>query len=87
LCNAAYDLAPCVVYVGHNPVNMVTLQSFTPHRINFAARSRGCYTCTHFHGIFYAEHLLCERNSGRQVIGTPSAGCAFSMRATGADDT
>jgi len=50
------------------------------------ARARGCYTCAYWHGTFYAEHLLCERNGGRQVIGQPLMGCAFWERAAGADD-
>lgn len=59
---------------------------FRPYATESPARARGCYTCTYFHGIFYAEHLLCERNGGRQVIGTPRMGCAFWEREPGADD-
>jgi len=33
------------------------LAYFTPHRVESLARSRGCLTCTHFLGRFYAEHL------------------------------
>ena len=62
------------------------LAYFTPHRAESSARTRGCYTCAHFLGRYYAEHLLCERNGGRQVIGTPRAGCAFWEREPGADD-
>ena len=62
------------------------LAYFAPHRAESPARARGCYTCTHFLGRFYAEHLLCERNGGRQVIGTPRMGCAFWEREAGSDD-
>jgi hypothetical protein len=59
---------------------------FTRHRIESPARARGCLTCTHFHGQFYAAHLLCERDGGRRVIGVPAMGCAFWERKPGADD-
>jgi hypothetical protein len=59
--------------------------SFTPFRVTDPARARGCWTCTNFHGNFYADHLLCE-DRGRQVIGVPAMGCAFWMREIGADD-
>jgi hypothetical protein len=41
---------------------------------------------THFQGRFYAGHLLCERGSGRHVVGVPAIGCAFWERDPGADD-
>jgi hypothetical protein len=59
---------------------------FTAFRTATPARSRGCWTCTNFHGSFYADHLLCERDHARQVIGSPRDGCAFWMREIGADD-
>ena len=59
---------------------------FTPYRPSSSARARGCLTCAHFLGRFYAEHLLCERNDGRQVIGRPAMGCAFWEREPGSDD-
>ena len=59
---------------------------FSPHRNTSLARERGCFTCTNFHGTYYAEHLLCEHLGGRQVIGTPKMGCAFWEREPGSDD-
>ena len=43
------------------------LNTFKPYRTDDPARSRGCFTCTHFHGNFYADHLLCQRDHARQV--------------------
>jgi len=43
---------------------------------------RSRYTCAHFHGAFYAVHLLGEYDGGRQVIGTLSGG-GRSLRLTG----
>ncbi len=63
-----------------------TIGQFRPYATGSPARARGCYTCTHFHGIFYAEHLLCERNGGTLVIGAPRMGCAFWERERGADE-
>ena len=60
--------------------------TFTPFQIATAARARGCLVCTHFHGRFYADHLLCERDNGRQVIGVPAMDCAFWQREPGAND-
>lgn len=37
-------------------------------------------------GRFHVEHLLCERDRRRQVIGTRSMGRAFWEREPGADD-
>lgn len=59
---------------------------FTPHRADNPARARGCFTCTHFHGQFYGEHVLCERNGARKVMGAPAMGCAFWEREPGSDD-
>ena len=71
---------------GRHPDRMQTTSYFAPHALAHGARARGCFTCTHFLARFYAEHLLCERNRGRQVIGQPLAGCAFWMREPGSDD-
>jgi hypothetical protein len=60
--------------------------TFTPLQITTPARARGCLTCTNFHGNFYAGHILCERDHGRQVIGVPAKGCAFWEREPGADE-
>jgi hypothetical protein len=59
---------------------------FTPFQIATSARARGCLTCTHFHGQFYCEHVLCERDGGRSVVGVPAMGCAFWEREAGTDD-
>jgi hypothetical protein len=63
------------------------LAYFTPYRATDPARARGCLTCTHFLGRFYAEHLLCERDGGRYVVGVAAQGCAFWQREAGADDS
>jgi hypothetical protein len=60
--------------------------TFSPFRVESPARSRGCLTCAHFHGQFYAEHLLCERDGERHVVGVPAQGCAYREREPGADD-
>ena len=65
---------------------VVAVYYFTPHRVESPARSRGCLTCTHFHGRFYASHLLCECDGGRYVVGVPTMGCAFWEREPGGDD-
>ncbi len=59
---------------------------FTPFRVESPARASGCYTCTHFHGQFYWEHVLCERRGGRHVVGSPQDGCAYWEREPGVDD-
>jgi hypothetical protein len=59
---------------------------FSPHRLDGGARARGCWTCSGFQGELLAAHVVCQRDGGRQVIGVPMLGCAFWMRATGADD-
>jgi hypothetical protein len=62
------------------------LAYFTAFRPTDPARARGCWTCAGFLGQFYGGHLVCERDGGRSVIGVPAQGCAFWMRAIGADD-
>jgi hypothetical protein len=62
------------------------LNTFTPFRVTDPARSRGCWTCTHFHGNFYGGHVVCERTTAVHVIGVPAMGCAFWKREPGADD-
>jgi len=59
---------------------------FSPYRPTDPARARGCLTCSHFHGRFYGGHLLCERDSGRYVVGVPAMGCVFWQREPGSDD-
>jgi len=65
---------------------MDTFAYFTPFQITARARTRGCLTCTNFHGRFYSEDLLCERDGGRYVVRVPAMGCAFWEREPGADD-
>ncbi len=62
------------------------LDSFKPYRFDTSARARGYLTCTHFHGQFFCEHLLCERDGGRHVVGVPAMGCALWEREPGSDD-
>ena len=69
-----------------HPDCMQTSGQFRPYATESRVRERGCYTCANFFGRFYAERLLCERDRGRQVIGTPRMGCAFWEREPGADD-
>jgi len=59
---------------------------FSPHRLVDGARSRGCLTCRNFQGEFFAQHLLCQRDGGRHVVGVPQMGCAFWEREPGSDD-
>jgi len=61
-------------------------RTFTPHRADSPARAPACLACTHFHGRFYAEHLGCQRDGGRYVVGVPAMGCACWQREPGADD-
>jgi len=68
------------------PDRVQTTDRFTQYLAESPARARGCHTCANFLGRFYAKHLLCERNGGRQVIGTPRLGCAFWQREPGSDD-
>jgi hypothetical protein len=62
------------------------LAYFTPFQLITPARAKGCLTCTHFHGQFFCQHVLCERECARKVVGVPSQGCAFWEREPGADD-
>jgi hypothetical protein len=52
----------------------------SPYRSEDQARARGCLACSHFLGRFYAEHLRCERDGARKVMGVPAIGCAFWQR-------
>ena len=63
-----------------------TTAYFSPFRPADPARARGCLTCQHFQGQFYAEHLLCQRDGGRYVVGVPAMGCAFWEREPRSDD-
>jgi hypothetical protein len=58
---------------------------FSPHALAVGARERGCLTCDHFQGEFYADHVVCEQQAKPRVIGPPDLGCAFWMRAIGSD--
>lgn len=62
------------------------LSYLSPCRAESPLRSRGCLTRRHFLGQFYAEHLLCQRDRGRYVVGVPAMGCGFWEREPGADD-
>jgi hypothetical protein len=52
-----------------------------------AAAVGGCATCERFLGEWLAHgaHALCRRGPQRQVQAQPSRGCAFHLRAPGAD--
>lgn len=63
------------------------LNYFTPHALAIGARARGCFACDHFKGEINADHLVCNQREKQQVIGRPNLGCAFWMRAVGADDS
>jgi len=67
-------------------VSAILSNTFSPYALLPPTRARGCYSCTHFHGNFLAQHLVCEHRCGTQVIGTPKNGCAFWEREPGADD-
>jgi hypothetical protein len=66
---------------------MMIPNTFHPYRLTDPPRSRGCFTCTNFHGNFHSGHVLCERDRTRKVIGVPSMGCAFWEREPGSDDS
>jgi hypothetical protein len=59
---------------------------FTLFRPPDPARARRRWTCANFQGRFYADHLPCERDGHRHVVGVPRDGCAFWQRELGADD-
>jgi hypothetical protein len=61
-------------------------QHFRPIPLYEGARARGCYTCAHFHGRFFCEHVVCEQRARVQLIAQPKLGCAYWMREPGADD-
>lgn len=65
---------------------MPSVEFFSPFACATGARARGCFTCTHFHGRFLSDHLVCEHRGAVQVIGTPAMGCAYWEREPGADD-
>jgi hypothetical protein len=41
------------------------LDTFTPFQITTPAWARDCFTRAHFHGRFYAGHLVCECGHAR----------------------
>jgi len=59
---------------------------FTPHAAPTEGRARGCYACTHFHGLLHGGHVVCEHRGGVRVIGVAKMGCAYWQREPGADD-
>jgi hypothetical protein len=62
------------------------LNYFNPHALAVAARASGCLTCEYFRGQWSGGHVVCEQQERPRVIGAPHLGCAFWMRAIGADD-
>lgn len=65
---------------------MHLIASFQPYRGYTGARARGCFTCQHFRGQYFCDHLVCEHRGGTHVIGRPLMGCAYWEREPGADD-
>jgi hypothetical protein len=59
---------------------------FSPHALAIGARARGCLTCEFNQGERYAEHVVCRQQAKPRVIGCPTMGCAFWLRAVGSDD-
>ena len=62
------------------------LNYFNPHALAVGARERGCLTCDFFRGQCSGGHIVCERFEKDRVIGDAGIGCAYWMRAIGADD-
>jgi|GEM_PF-5513224 len=50
---------------------------FSPYRPMAPAKARGCFTCSGFQGVDYAERLLCQRDGGRQVIEPAMPACPY----------
>lgn len=67
-------------------ISMPTPVYFSPHALMTGARERGCFTCEHFQGEFYSDHVVCQQQARPRVIGDARIGCAFWMRAVGSDD-
>jgi len=42
---------------------MPTVNHFQPYKVETGARERGCFTCTHFQGQFFCEHVVCVKCS------------------------
>jgi hypothetical protein len=59
---------------------------FNPHALQVGARQRGCLSCDYFCGQWSGGHVVCERFDKDRVIGNALIGCAYWMRAIGADD-
>jgi len=62
------------------------LSFFSPHALAVGARARGCLTCDYFKGELFGGHVVCERFERDSVIGAAHLGCAYWMRAIGADE-
>jgi hypothetical protein len=61
--------------------------TFNPNQRHEGPRKRGCFTCGYWGGSYYRGRMVCDRNRPwRHIPGQPEQGCAFWMRATGADD-
>lgn len=70
----------------HSPCFIVSLTYFSPHALAVGARERGCLACEYFRGLRSGAHVVCERFERESVIGDAKFGCAYWMRAVGADD-
>ncbi len=57
------------------------------YRPGGAASRGGCGTCEHFHGEWVARgaHAMCRRGARPLVHAQPTRGCAFHLRAPGAE--
>ena len=60
---------------------------FSPFAQFTGARACGCFTCRHFEGRYYSDHVVCEHPELVPIVAVPRDGCAFWERAPGADDT
>lgn len=58
---------------------------FSPHVLAVDARASGCLTCDYFRGQRSGDHVVCERAAQPSVMGDARIGCAYWLRAIGAD--
>lgn len=59
---------------------------FSPHVHQSPSRELGCLSCEFNRGKRTASNVVCERFEKVRVVGDPRIGCAYWMRAPGADD-
>ena len=84
----AHPMVPEVCVNGSSPdIDMASLSYFSPHSLAVGARARGCLTCEHFQGELFGSHVVCRQRDKPSVIGDARIGCAWWVRAIGADDT